>query len=129
MSCAKKAEYSDTCELNLRDNRKKTLIDQNIEGGVLSLSSLAAKLMEGLKPRCLPMFTLMLLHSYKSTHACRGCFRYLFRNIDCVLTVFSLFAYNCSWLLLQATVTAAVRTPEATVVEATVVIQVITRQD
>ena len=33
MSCAKKAEYSDTCELNLRDNRKKTLIDQNIEGG------------------------------------------------------------------------------------------------
>jgi len=72
--------------------------------------------MDELKLTCLPMFTLMLLHSYKSTHACRGCFRYLFGVIDCVLTVFCLFAYNCSWLLFQTTVTAAVKTPEATVV-------------
>ena len=86
--------------------------------------------MEELKLRCLPMFTLMLLHSYKSTHACQRCFRYLFRNIDYVLTVFSLFAYNCSRLLFQATAavkTAAVRTAAAKTAEAkTAVAKVVT---
>jgi len=50
-----KGRFSDISKMNIKDQYKK-LINQNIKW-FLSLTSVAAKLSEGLEPSCLPKFT------------------------------------------------------------------------